>query len=90
LALGYILSNDDVLEIINIGTGSGTSILEIIKNIESLTGKKINYQVKNRRSGDPAILYADPSRAEKIIGWKAKRGLKEIIESAIDWHMKNG
>ncbi len=72
----------------NLGTGKGTSVLEIIKTVEKVTGKIIDYDIENRRAGDPAELVADPSYANELIGWKARYDLNDIIEHASRWQEK--
>ncbi len=71
---------------INLGTGSGLSVLEIVNNFELVTGKKIPFEFKSRRLGDVAICYADVTKAEKELNWKAKRKISEICES--EWNYK--
>lgn len=73
----------------NIGTGKGSSVLDIIRTAEKATGREIKKEFCERREGDPAILVADPSKIKRELGWKAKRGLKEIIISAWKWHSAN-
>lgn len=75
-------------EKINLGTGKGTSVFELIKAAESVVGRKLNYAVSHKREGDPAELVADPKKAAKILGWKAKYGINEIVEHAYKWHRK--
>ncbi|KXK08376.1 MAG: UDP-glucose 4-epimerase GalE [Candidatus Dojkabacteria bacterium] len=85
--IDYVMANKG-FEVFNIGTGKGTSILEVIQSAEAITGKKINYEVAPRRIGDSASLIADPSKIEKMIGWKAKYDLEDIISSAWEWEQK--
>lgn len=81
IALDYIKKNNKNL-IVNLATGKGYSVLEIIKTTEKIIGKKINYKIVPRRKGDPSIVIASPELASKIISWKAKYSdLKNIIES---------
>ena len=73
--------------IYNLGTGRGYSVLEIIKNIEDVTNKKVNYSIKSRRPGDPAVLICDPSKAKKELNWEPKHSkIRTIIEDAWNWH----
>jgi UDP-glucose-4-epimerase GalE len=73
---------------LNLGTGSGLTVREIVDAVERVTGKKVPVRIGARRPGDPPALVADPSRAEKLLGWKAKRGLDEIVSSAWKWAQK--
>ena len=69
----------------NLGTGRGYSVLEVVRAFEAASGKLVSYRVVPRRSGDIAICYADPSKAERELGWKAKRGLDEMMRDAWHW-----
>lgn len=84
-ALEHLASGHDS-ETFNLGTGSGNSVMEIIKTAENITGKKINYTIAERRKGDPAILVADNSKALKVLGWKPKYTINNIIDTAWHWH----
>ena len=76
--------------IYNLGTGRGTSVLELIRAFEEATGFKIKYQVAPRRQGDVAECYADASKAKKELGWQAKRGLAEMCLSAWQFEKNYG
>ena len=69
----------------NLGTGEGASVKEVIAMIEAVTKSKVPCHIAPRRPGDPPELVADPSRAQKALGWKAKRSLRDIIETAWRW-----
>lgn len=84
-AAEYLLSGGEN-QIINLGTGSGYSVLEIVKAVEDLTGKKINLEKGKTREGDPAELYADNSKARKILHWEPKIKLEDSIKSLIKWY----
>lgn len=73
----------------NLGTGRGTSVLEMVQAFEMASGKKIPYKLCPRRPGDCAIVYADPSFAEKELGWKAKRGIEEMCIDQWRWASNN-
>lgn len=73
----------------NLGTGQGYSVLDMVKEFETVVGKSIPYKVIERRPGDIATCYADPSLAEKELNWKASRGLKEMCEDAWRWQQNN-
>jgi UDP-glucose 4-epimerase len=83
-ALEYLAHENDSV-IINLGTGKGNSVLEIIKKAESITGKNIPLEIVNRRAGDPAILVADNKKAKNILGWKPKYDIDEILKTAWLW-----
>lgn len=71
---------------INLGTGDGNSVLEIINKAEKVTGKKIKYEIVGRRAGDPARLVADNKKAKQLLGWSPKYSIEEIIKTAWNWH----
>lgn len=73
---------------LNLGTGKGTSIRQIIEEFRELTGVEIPHDIAPRRHGDPPSLYACPRKAQGAIGWKAKRTLREILKSAWDWEQR--
>lgn len=75
-------------EVFNLGTGSGSSVLEVIKSFEKASKLKLNYSVGPRRSGDVVAAYADTQKAEKVLGWKAKQTLDQAISSAWAWEQK--
>lgn len=74
---------------LNIGTGEGYSVLDMVKAFENSSGVKIPYAIEPRRSGDVAITYADPTLSEREIGWSAKLGLKEIMRDQWNWQKNN-
>lgn len=67
---------------VNLGTGRGYSVQEIISSVEAAAGKRVPRKTAARRAGDPPALVANPARAERLLGWKATRGLREIVETA--------
>ena len=77
------------LDIINLGTGVGYSVLDMVKAFSKACGKEIPYEIKPRREGDIAMCYADPSKAAKVLGWKAERGLEQMCEDAWRWQSQN-
>lgn len=81
------LKRENRSEIINLGTGKGFSVMEIINSCESVTAKKINYQITGRRPGDPAILVADNRKAGRLLGWETEFNLDRIISTAWKWHL---
>ncbi|MGA8671163.1 MAG: NAD-dependent epimerase/dehydratase family protein, partial [Terracidiphilus sp.] len=87
LALEYLADGGKSLNI-NLGTGKGTSIKELIETIRRLTGLSVPHEFVPARAGDPPSLYADPSKAKEILGWVAKRDIDEILVSAWRWQQK--
>lgn len=84
-ALEY-LSRENKSDFINIGTGEGNSVLEVISTTENVTGNKVKYEIVGRREGDPAILVADNKKAQEVFGWFPKFKLTDIINHAWNWH----
>lgn len=76
------------VEVFNIGTGRGVSVLELIHVFESATGVKLNYQITGRRAGDIEQVWADPSFANNELGWKADTTIEETLRSAWNWQVK--
>ena len=68
--------------VLNLGTGHGSSVREVVAAVEAVTGKPLPHKIAARRPGDPAMLVADPSRAQSRLGWKASRSLKDMIASS--------
>ncbi len=73
----------------NLGTGKGYSVLDIVKAFEKACGKKIPYEIRQRRPGDIASCYADPSLAKKELGWSAKRTLEDMCADSWRWQKNN-
>ncbi len=92
IALERLLSNNNVspMEIFNIGTGKGSSVLEVIKAFEKASGKKLDYKITDRRKGDITSAYADTKRAKEILGWKSKKTLEDALKDAWKWQKKLG
>jgi len=76
------------LEIFNVGTGRGCSVLEIVNAFEKVTDQKLNYKIVDRRSGDVVAVYADIKKANEILGWKSERTMEEALSSAWKWEQK--
>jgi len=70
---------------VNLGTGQGASVQEVISAAEKVTGKKVNFTRVPRRAGDPPALVANPAKAQALLQWKASRGLEEIVRTAWNW-----
>ncbi len=77
--------NEKNFEFFNIGSGSGFSVLEIIKAFERASGKEIKYDIKNRRDGDVSKIWADTTKAKKVLNWEAKYTLDNMVKSSLDW-----
>lgn len=89
LALKYILQGkmSGNFDAFNLGIGQGLSVLEMIHAFEKITGQKLNYQMGPRRPGDIPEIWADTSKAENLLHWKAERGVEEIMRSSWEWGM---
>ena len=85
-SLDYLGAGGDHRVEINLGTGTGSSVLEVIEATERITGRPVPHEIVERRPGDPVSTYADPSFAEATLGWSAQFGLDEIVQTAYDWH----
>jgi len=88
-AIDYLMSNESCYECINLGSGVGYSVFQIINEFEISTGCQIPFLVKKRRDGDLAKCYADISKAKKLLGWYPKRTLKDICLDGWNWQRKN-
>lgn len=75
-------------EVFNLGTGRGNTVLEVIKTFEKISGLSLNYEISPRRKGDIIKAYADTSKANKVLGWKAELSLEEALSSAWRWEKK--
>jgi UDP-glucose 4-epimerase len=75
--------------ILNLGTGRGYSVLEVVRSFEAASGRKVPCNFVGRRPGDVGVCYADPSRARSILGWEARRGLEEMCADAWRWQAAN-
>lgn len=77
--------NESNFEIFNVGTGKGSSVLEVINAFETATGISLNYKIVDRRPGDVISVYADTAKANEILGWKAEKTMEEALASAWEW-----
>ena len=75
----------DNFEVFNLGTGRGNSVLEVIQAFEKVSGRALNYRIADRRPGDVVAAYADTTKAERVLGWKAELSLEEALASAWKW-----
>lgn len=87
-ALDRLLAGSGVITY-NLGTGRGYSVLEIVSAFEKACSKKIRFQIVGRRDGDIAVCYADPSKANRELGWAAKRGIEEMCIDTWRWQSNN-
>jgi len=87
LALKKLMSDGDSFAV-NLGTGTGYSVREVMMAVEQVTGNKAAYEVAPRRAGDPPALVADASRARDLLGWKATRNLQDIVATAWNWKQR--
>ena len=77
------------IEIFNIGTGKGYSVLQLIDVFSKVNGVEVPYEITERRAGDLAVCYADPAKSEQLLGWKARKTLEEMCRDAWNWQQKN-
>lgn len=94
LALGHLAALDVLHHTagsltVNLGTGEGYSVLEMLRAFEHASGKKVPFKLVDRRPGDVASCYADPSMAEQVLGWRAKRGITQMCEDTWRWQSGN-
>ena len=94
LARGHVkalkkIEDKSGLNIYNLGTGKGYSVLDIVKNFEEATGVTIPYVIRDRRPGDIATCYSDAGKAEAELGWKAEYGIKEMCADSWKWQSQN-
>ncbi|MCW9709086.1 UDP-glucose 4-epimerase GalE [Fodinibius salsisoli] len=94
LAVGHLKALDKLREnpgvaTYNLGTGQGYSVLDVVKAFEKASGQDVPYQITARRPGDIASCYADPSKAEEELGWKAKHNLEDMCRDSWRWQSEN-
>lgn len=89
-AMAYILDGkmDKPVDVFNIGTGKGASVLELIKTFEECTGVKLNYKIVGRRAGDIEQVWGNVDKANKVLGWKAEHTLADALSSAWKWQLE--
>jgi UDP-glucose 4-epimerase len=90
IALKRLLENKNEgnIEIYNLGTGKGSSVLEVIQAFEKVSGQKLPYKIVDRRDGDITSAYANTDKANTVLGWKAESTLEEAVASAWKWEQK--
>lgn len=84
-ALEYSKNMETNYDFLNVGTGNGYSVLEVIKSFERISGLNLNYEIIDRRAGDIDIIYADTSKAKEKLSWEAQYGLDDMMKSAWGW-----
>ena len=94
LAIGHVKALKKIEEkagvsLYNLGTGNGYSVLDMVHAFEKACGKKLNYEIKERRPGDIATCYADPTKAKQELGWTAQYGIDEMCEDSWRWQSQN-
>ncbi len=80
--------NIDKVETFNLGTGRGSSVLEVIQTFEKVSGQKLPYKIVDRREGDVVSAYANTDKANTVLGWRTQSTLEEAIASAWKWEQK--
>lgn len=94
LAKGHLKALEKVMrgsgvDIYNLGTGTGYSVLDVVKTFEKVTGQVIPYVITDRRPGDIDMCYADPSKAFDELGWKAEKDLEDMCRDSWNWQKNN-
>jgi UDP-glucose 4-epimerase len=94
LAMGHVKALDALIHltgshVYNLGTGNGTSVLELVQAFQQATGQPIPYEISARRPGDVATCFADSSKAERELNWKAVRGIVEMCRDSWKWQKEN-
>ena len=91
LAIGHIKALDKLcgVNIYNLGTGNGYSVLDLVHNFEKATGVSVPYVITERRAGDIAFSYADATKAKKELLWETKYGIEEMCKSSWNFIVKN-
>ena len=94
LARGHVKAVENIetlngVEIINLATGNGYSVFDVIKAFEKVIGKEIPYKVEDRRQGDIDESFADASKAKKVLGWQAEYDIERMCEDAWRWQKNN-
>ena len=94
LALGHVKAVEYALkntgaDVFNLGTGNGYSVLDLVHAFEKASGTTVPYAVAPRRAGDIATCYSDPSKAERVLGWKAVHGVDDMCRDSWRWQSNN-
>ena len=88
-ALDCLLAEAPQLLILNLSSGQGQSVLEVVQAMEAASGRSIPYAISDRRPGDAAISVADPSQAAERLGWRTQRGLDDVCRDSWAWQQAN-
>ena len=88
-ALNCLLAEQPQLLTLNLGSGQGQSVLEVVQAMEAASGRSIPCAITDRRPGDAAMRVADPSQAAQRLGWRTQRGLEEICRDGWAWQQQN-
>lgn len=92
LAIGHVMALEKIkkgVSVYNLGTGEGYSVLELVNTFEKVTGVKVAYKIVDRRPGDIATCYAGTEKAEKLLGWTAKKTLEDMCRDSWKWEQNN-
>jgi len=81
-------ATEGLLDVLNLGSGTGTTVLEAIRSFERATGRKLGYRIGPRRPGDAAAVYADNRKARNLLGWRPEYGLDDMMKTAWQWEQK--
>jgi UDP-glucose 4-epimerase len=87
-AVKFVMENNGC-EVFNLGTGTGYSVLEMVHTFREVNQVEVPYVITDRRPGDIATCYADPAKSEKVLGWKAEKGLADMCRDSWNWQSKN-
>ncbi len=88
-AVKNILEGNKGVQVFNLGTGKGYSVLDIVKAFSKAYGKELPYKIAPRRPGDLAVCYSDPTKAKEVLGWEAKRDIDDMCRDSWNWQSKN-
>lgn len=90
IAMERLINNEnlEVVETFNLGTGKGSSVLDVINSFEKVSGQKLPYRIVDRREGDVTIAYANTDKARTVLGWETQSSLDEAVASAWEWELK--
>jgi UDP-glucose 4-epimerase len=90
LALNYLIQNKNTsnCDVFNLGSGTGYTVLEVINTFETVSGKKLNYSIGDRRTGDVIAIFANNDKAKTLLKWKPELPLETMMKTAWDWELK--
>ena len=83
--IAYLTNNDQLYDVVNVGTGQGSSVLEVVKAFQKVTGVALNYRVGERRPGDVEQVYASVDKSHEMLGWEAEFSMEDALEDAWRW-----